>query len=39
MPSVLDQAHYIYVNIQLNEHFYIFFQITIYSYGSLADEI
>ena len=28
------------VNIQLNVHFYIFFQITIYSYGSLlADEI
>ena len=27
------------INIQLNAHFYIFFQITIYSYGSLADEM
>ena len=27
------------VNIQLNMHFYIFFHITIYSYGSVADEI
>ena len=26
-------------NVQLNVHFYIFFQITIYSDGSLADEI
>jgi hypothetical protein len=29
----------LWVNIQLNMHFYIFFQITIYSDGSLADEI
>ena len=29
----------LWVNIQLNVHFYIFCQITIYSNGSLADEI
>ena len=39
--TLLSNLFYLilWVNIQLNVHFYIFFQITIYSDGSLADEI
>jgi hypothetical protein len=36
---ILLPINNICVNIQLNMHFYIFFQINIYSYESLADEI